>query len=79
MMIKMRFVSTARECRKNKVYKSWRFVSPGGHVVCQTARLWGGEGCTQGWACAFIGVEGGVPCVLQVHFLLVNLKYKGGN
>lgn len=41
------------------------------------SKVVGREGCTQ--ACAFIEVEGGVPCVLQVHFLLVNLKYKGGN
>ena len=30
----------------------------------------------QTWGHAFIGVEGGVPRVLRVHSLLVNLKHK---
>ena len=31
------------------------------------------------WGSAFISIKGGVPRVLQVYSLLMNLKHKGGN
>lgn len=45
------------------------------------ARLWGereGEGMDLG-LCPLLGFEAGVPRVSWIHFLLVNLKLKGGN
>lgn len=50
-----------------------------GHTVrSQADREKGVEG-EWTWGSDFISIKGGVPRVLQVHSLLMNLKHKGGN
>ena len=46
---------------------------PGAHSVVA------GRERARAWSFAFIGVEDGLPRVLWVHSLLVNLKYKSTN